>query len=829
MKHGTFFQHCFFYAVCAAFFTGCGGGGGGGSAQPLPELSQPTRQVSSEFAGYALNNINARAAHERNWLGQGVTVGVIDSGMLTLHEELSLNAVSGYNELEKSSNIYEPISSINRRGHGTAVGGVIAAAENGRGIVGVAPRAKLLPLQIGNAYGQFLGNHVSLIAWAMQRNTPIINNSWGYSRSVVGSFRGRNYQFSMPFGVFGGSEIRSNEYDAMVNVVRGKDTVLVWAAGNSGWHSGGSVWLCASGFDNCLNPVYNCTANCGMYATPEDIIANFNSVSHRSTVPYTISSPTLSNLNTQLTPNIPSLGRLSSYNITMSGPSFLERAPLYHSDIMKNWLVVAATDSNNQIARFSNGCGATKMWCLAAPGVSVTTSQAFANSLSETAYGRWSGTSFSAPYVSGALAVLRGRMPAMPMETIRAILLQSATDLGARGIDDTYGWGLVNLSTALRMQSRISSSGVSQAVLSGNKKIILPSLFAGAYHQFNNVQVAVSTFNGLHYNVPLGKLMRVSDSRPSDNPMLPAANMLARPQSWRNGFLFADVAQDTHHVGAVADAGAFGNWRLAYCHKCNDKVWRGWELRQARHGWNSAARSAPFFAAENQSALLQKESGSVRPFVMHGKDYLQYGAALHAGEDSPLHLLAEVSRIDEKETMWGWRADFGGGMRGGSEQLRLGMQAALSEKWQSFADYETARGTATTTANNVLRSFSDLRAAGWSAGMDGRNLIVHGDNMRFSARRPVSIVGGQAIFEHRAVSGDFTEAFYRQAHGKGGGQEVYVKQTAVDLSQSTSPLLLRLGYSRPFALSGAAAHIAVAAEHESGGGAAFSIGAEMEF
>jgi hypothetical protein len=35
------------------------------------------------------------------------------------------------------------------------------------------------------------------------------------------------------------------------------------------------------------------------------------------------------------------------------------------------WLSVVATDRSDKIAPFSNGCGAAKDFCLAAPGVEV--------------------------------------------------------------------------------------------------------------------------------------------------------------------------------------------------------------------------------------------------------------------------------------------------------------------------------------------------------------------------------------------------------------------------------------------------------------------------
>ena len=67
-----------------------------------------------------------------------------------------------------------------------------------------------------------------------------------------------------------------------------------------------------------------------------------------------------------------------------------------------------------------------------------------------------SGTDVAAGHVSGALAVLKSRLPNMPMSVILAILFETATDLGASGVDSVYGHGLVNLSAAVTLQGNIS-------------------------------------------------------------------------------------------------------------------------------------------------------------------------------------------------------------------------------------------------------------------------------------------------------------------------------------------------------------------------------------
>lgn len=66
-------------------------------------------------------------------------------------------------------------------------------------------------------------------------------------------------------------------------------------------------------------------------------------------------------------------------------------------------------------------------------------------------YASWSGTSMAAPIVSGSLMLLQNTWPILRTNgTTANLLLATATDLGAKGVDTTYGNGLVNLTTAFQ-------------------------------------------------------------------------------------------------------------------------------------------------------------------------------------------------------------------------------------------------------------------------------------------------------------------------------------------------------------------------------------------
>src|SRR5258708_2880061 len=103
-------------------------------------------------------------------------------------------------------------------------------------------------------------------------------------------------------------------------------------------------------------------------------------------------------------------------------------------------IAVSATDANDVIASFSNTGSKIE---LAAPGVSVVTL-----CLTSTVCAV-SGTSFSAPHVAAAAALLKAYNSAWSAGEVRRRLDVGATDLGAPGRDPQYGYGLLNIPAAI--------------------------------------------------------------------------------------------------------------------------------------------------------------------------------------------------------------------------------------------------------------------------------------------------------------------------------------------------------------------------------------------
>jgi len=128
--------------------------------------------------------------------GQGVVVAVVDTGIDSSHPDLAGNVWTNPNEtangLDDDGNgkvddlsgwsfVSNDGDTTDRFGHGTHVAGTIAAQDNnGLGMVGVAPDARLMPVKGLDDYGN--GDLFSLaqaILYAAESGADVINNSWG--------------------------------------------------------------------------------------------------------------------------------------------------------------------------------------------------------------------------------------------------------------------------------------------------------------------------------------------------------------------------------------------------------------------------------------------------------------------------------------------------------------------------------------------------------------------------------------------------------------------------------------------------------------------------
>ena len=172
----------------------------------------PEYDVSDDLYGYQsyLDYINIGETWN-SYMGSGVTVAVIDTGIDTDHPEFAGKISEySYNATEdKVVKDYDLSVIEDEYGHGTAVAGTIAAAMDGSGTVGVAPEVSLLVIKAEcSPNGTFYrtSDLVFGLYYAIERDADVVN---------------------MSFGGYGG-----NAYASATKLAVESDIVCVAAAGN---------------------------------------------------------------------------------------------------------------------------------------------------------------------------------------------------------------------------------------------------------------------------------------------------------------------------------------------------------------------------------------------------------------------------------------------------------------------------------------------------------------------------------------------------------------------------------------------------------------------
>ena len=716
---------------------------------------------------------------------------------------------------------------------------IIGAARNSVGIEGVAPSVQIMPLQMTsvhyrmkylergrnarfrdefftydkgpalrasggdehhthyvNTEPEWTPDYIpNAFRYAVSSGANIIHNSYQGHSYVRGYWRGRTVGFRAPI-VPGGpfDNALETRMSAVSEILEGRDVVAVWDAGDEGWREGGYVQLT----DVDVTRVSTGFIQESRLVTPGHLISNVVAV----TVPkgnMAVQQP-MSYIRQFDIHNDPP--EWISVTVTAANAvTYYGWGPYYEPDLLGKWLVAVAVDQNNNntIASFSNGCGEARAWCLAAPGVKVFTESEnapFPNYFREYGPPNGNGTPFAAAYVAGALALLRGRYPDMPMSVIAQILLTTATDLGAAGVDGVYGHGMLNVSAALAAQagasfvSPDSAQGSFGASSSGSAipglplervKTQIPNALAGLGSELREVKMAVRYLNDRYYDAPL-------DVDIAPRPELSAMRVVD------------DLWNET------SDGGKAGAARFFVRKNDGDQLREaGGELGgfQVRHNWFGDAplwsdvesSSRPFFFSSSggKKSEVSWRMGNAGFFASRGEektgDYNQYGVRLwkRAGR---LHLSSALSEIREEDSLLGGRFGgvlplrTGGETRQGKVLAKFAMDGfGAADEWHLFGSYQHARTEA--KLGGVVSALSGLRARGWQAGLSGRGVFRGGDVFRFAIGEETALSGGKAILRYARSSGAEVDAATQIRVNRG----IRIEEREVEIKNNPRPSL----------------------------------------
>ena len=137
-----------------------------------------------------------------------------------------------------------------------------------------------------------------------------------------------------------------------------------------------------------------------------------------------------------------------------NNPSLEGGLPYVFNELEKGWINVVGLAKDRSLNPGStdwsdldrlNGAGVAKNWTVTA--VSGITVQSKVNGVK--GIYEMNGSSFAAPIVTGTAALIKEKYPWMTGDLIRQTILSTATDIGKKGVDEDFGWGLLNIGKAL--------------------------------------------------------------------------------------------------------------------------------------------------------------------------------------------------------------------------------------------------------------------------------------------------------------------------------------------------------------------------------------------
>jgi serine protease len=424
---------------------------------------------------YGVAKIEAPAAWKLGARGEGVRVGIFDSGIDLQHPDLR---VAGGVDLLGDGHGLDDCN-----GHGTHVAGIVGARNNGKGTVGVAPEASLYAMRFFDCEGGGATRSRELqgLEWAIANGMDVINMSFGCC-SIGGAVV---------------TPIPDPAEEAMLNEAYERGIVLIAASGNSAVPPAGGPG----------EPIVSYPAGyasvVAVGATDEnDELAQFSSwgtdqeltapgVSILSSVPVGTGQTTALTVDSDGARELDAIslefaGLTSNRGLTAStvyaglgtpvefatidcagktalitrgGPTFAQK-----TEFAMNDGCAAVVIHNNQPGNFNGTLGAPtapdgRAWI---PAVSISldeglylkdeiesgpTTTTLLNVMGD--HAQFSGTSMASPHASGVAALVTGKNPALAPDQVRQILRSSADDRGLAGWDPLYGYGRVNARKAV--------------------------------------------------------------------------------------------------------------------------------------------------------------------------------------------------------------------------------------------------------------------------------------------------------------------------------------------------------------------------------------------
>lgn len=422
--------------------------------QPLAiyndDLGNPMTEQLTPYAVY-----QSQANQVSLNLGAGMKVCVIDSGLDRSNIDFNWGNITGDNDSGTGS------WDVNGGPHGTHVAGTVGAADNGVGVVGMAPGVAMHIIKVFNAAGW---GYSSDLAYAAQKCTAA----------------GANI-ITMSLGGGGANSTESNAFATFTN----NGGLVLAAAGNDGnnvrSYPAGYPSVMMIGANDANNAIADfsqfpsCTSGSGKRATTDEKICvevTAGGVDTLSTYPAdgatsaslyagstAFASSAMENAGSA-TASTYFMGLATATNSAAAGKiCVIDRGTISFHDKVKNCENsggIGAVIINNEAGMLyaTLGEGTANTTSIPAVGAALEDRAALvaASSMTVTVessdYGYMSGTSMATPAVAGVAALVWSNFPSCTGTEIRNALKATAQDAGAAGKDVYFGYGIVKAKAA---------------------------------------------------------------------------------------------------------------------------------------------------------------------------------------------------------------------------------------------------------------------------------------------------------------------------------------------------------------------------------------------
>ena len=411
--------------------------------------------------------------------------------------------------------------------------------------------------------------------------------------------------------------------------------------------------------------------------------------------------------------------------------------PVYFPELEDTWFVVVATNQDNEIARFSNQCGIAKDFCISAPGVDIY------SAYPDGGYHTSHGTSYAAPLVSGAVALLKHQFPSMSGAEIVQLIKETATDLGEEGVDEIYGHGLLNLGEAMSPQGTmmvaVGSDVRTAAAAPLNQTHIAPTGPVGAAlaGTLGDKQVAALDDFARPYYIPLSALSINSGSGFGKSWNAQADYLLALGQGndrIKAPTLFGSAVLSNAIRPCLGGSSLNQAYLLAHGGDCSSSVvWVG----------DTSLSLSLSDLSDQQSQGVYSAFDVGVPFAA-GVLELGFGV------------------LDERESLLGSPLSGGFAINGRAQTafLRSGYQRPIASDWLGFVNLAVGE---TSYGSSGILSDAELTTWSWSAGLHTTDLLRSDDVLALSVKTPLSVSSGHVDYE--LPSGRTPSTDGRQTYG----------------------------------------------------------------